>query len=75
VVELVAIVVVSLLAVRRSSSSTRVQPAPATFVLPAVVAPPRPRRLARGSIAQPATPMPEDLPRRRPVIRPSHARR
>lgn len=73
-VELVAIVVVSIVALRRSAP-TQVVPGPATFVLPAVDAPRPPRRLARGSVAQPATPMPEDLPPRRPVIRPSHARR
>jgi hypothetical protein len=72
--ELVAILVSLLvLAMRRLPQPVRAPKA--SFVLPAVVAPARPRRLARGSIAQPATPMPEDLPRRRPVIRPSHARR
>lgn len=73
-VELVAIFVVSLIAIRRSSE-TVVPPIVTSLVLPAVDAPAPPRRLARGSIAQPATPMAEDLPRRRPVIRPSHARR
>jgi hypothetical protein len=74
VVELVAIVM-SLFAVRRSSSSsTKVVASRAMLVLPAVTAPPRPHRLARGSVEQPATPMPEDLPRRRP-LRPTHARR
>ena len=70
--ELVALLVVlPMLALRRR---TTVVPLPATFVLPAMdVAPPR-RRLARGSVEQPATPLPDELPRR-PLIRPSHARR
>ena len=70
--ELVALVVVLPMLVRRSR--TMILPVQPAIVLPALhVAPPR-RRLARGSVEQRATPMPEDLPRR-PLIRPTHARR
>ena len=70
--ELVALLVVlPMLALRRRTRIVPVQPA---IVLPAIaVAPPR-RRLARGSVEQRLTPMPEDLPLRL-VIRPTHARR
>jgi len=73
VLELVALLVAGLVAARRTP--TLVQPRTPSFVLPAVDAPRPPRRIARGSVAQPATPMAEDMPRSRPVIRPSHARR
>ena len=70
--ELVALLVVlPMLALRRG---TLVVPAPPTYVLPAIDAPAPRRRLARGSVEQRITPLPDDLPRR-PVIRPSHARR
>lgn len=70
--ELVALLVVlPLLALRRR---TVVVPTAPAFVLPAIDAPAPRRRLARGSVEQPVTPLPDDLPRR-PVIRPSHARR
>ena len=70
--ELVALLVIlPMLVLRRRTLIVPVQPA---IVLPAIdVVPPR-RRLARGSVEQRATPLPEDLPRR-PVIRPTHARR
>ncbi len=56
------------------TASVHAAPVHSAIVLPAMdVAPPR-RRLARGSVEQRVTPMPEDLPRR-PVIRPTHARR
>ncbi len=76
--ELVALlVVVPLLALRRRPRELPVHaavPVHSVILLPAMdVAPPR-RRLARGSVEQRVTPMPEDLPRR-PVIRPTHARR
>ena len=77
--ELVALaVVLPMLALRRRTRLIPVHAAPpavhAALVLPAMdVAPPR-RRLARGSVEQRVTPMDEDLPRR-PVIRPTHARR
>lgn len=75
--ELVALaIVLPMLALRRSRTLPvrAVIPVQAAIVLPAMdIAPPR-RRLARGSVEQRATPMAEDLPRR-PVIRPTHARR
>lgn len=71
--ELVALLVVlPLLAVRRGC--VVVVPAAPAFVLPAIDAPAPRRRLARGSVEQPLTPLDDDLPRR-PLIRPSHARR
>lgn len=73
--ELVAI----LIAVSRRTRTrprTVVEPRAPSFVLPAIADPPRPpRRLARGSIAHPATSVAGDVPRGRPLIRPSHARR
>jgi hypothetical protein len=71
-----ALVAGALVALRARRRRTAVVPVPATIVLPAPagdVPPPR-RRLARGSVGEPVTPLPEDV-RRRAVIRPSHARR
>ena len=74
--EAVALLAASLALLVTRRRPTTVHVMPTTFVLPPVDAPQPPRRLARGSIAQPVTPLPEDeLPRRRPVIRPTHARR
>ncbi len=74
-VELVAIFVVTVIAVRRSESSSSVVQPHGSLVLPAIDAPSPRTRMARGSVIQPATSMPEELPRRRAVLRPTHARR
>ena len=65
------LVVLPMLTLRRRAVVIPVQ---AAIVLPAMDVPAPRRRLARGSVEQRLTPLPEDLPRR-PVIRPTHARR